>query len=235
MNLTSIIIIVFVIILYSIVRILTSKITVKMRYVFAGHPSSVDNQNIAIFELPKNNPKYKIGNETVNMTGLQQFVVKGKSMEYFGINDGSFIFVKEFKKDEDKDNEEFLKTLIGRFVVFNIDNDRTVVEYPLKNITIVEGGLKLRKVVGILKNKDTNIKDKINAFLEKNDADYQKFTEEEKKIRCDKYVKKYKFASSYYVNDNNIIMSVTYKGGIEKDYSFHSPTWLYGKVEYNTK
>ena len=42
--------------------------------------------------------------------------------------------------------------MIGRFVVFNIDNDRTLKEHPLKNI-IVSNGLKTRKVIGIVQTK----------------------------------------------------------------------------------
>ena len=38
-----------------------------------------------------------------------------------------------------------------------------------------------------------------------------------------------------YNEDEYLIMSITYKNGICKDYSFHSPKWLYGIVEYNTK
>ena len=125
--------------------------------------------------------------------------------------------------------------LIGRFIVFKIDNERTLHEYPLKNITIANDGLKLRKVVKLLYTKESDIESQIEKFLLDNDSEFAKKTEEERKKEYDRYIKKYQFASSYYNEDEYLIMSITYKNGICKDYSFHSPKWLYGIVEYNTK
>ena len=66
------------------------------------------------------------------------------------------------------------------------------------------------------------------------DLDFQNSTDEEQKAFLDKIVGKYLFASNYYTNDNKLIMSITYKSGKEKDYSFHSPQFLYGVVKYNS-
>ena len=43
---------------------------------------------------------------------------------------------------------------------------------------------------------------------------------------------KYSFASQYYKEDNNVIVSLTYKEGMVKDFSFHSPNFLFGIARY---
>lgn len=231
---TNIIIIVSVIIAYAGVRYVTRRMTVKRKVVFAGHPSSDDIPNIDISPLPQNDPKYRIGAESVDVSGLEQMVVKGKSLENFGIRDGSIVFVKPIESDR---NEElaFLEKLIGRFVVFRIDNARTLKEYPLKNITVVEDGVKLRKAVMILSREDAGTESIIKQFLLDNDKDFACKPEVEQTEEYDRYIKKFRFAASYYREDKYLVMSITYKNGVCKDYSFHSPKWLYGIVEYNTK
>lgn len=225
----NIIIITLAVCAYIGLRIIAKKMTIKRKIVYAGHPSSNDIPNIDISPLPQNDPKYTIGTEVVNMAGYEQMVVKGKSLEHFGIKDGAIVFVRKITTTED------LTKLIGRFIVFKIDNERTLHEYPLKNITIANDGLKLRKVVKLLYTKESDIESQIEKFLLDNDSEFAKKTEEERKKEYDRYIKKYQFASSYYNEDEYLIMSITYKNGICKDYSFHSPKWLYGIVEYNTK
>lgn len=214
---------------YICMRYITKKMKVKYKIVFAGHPSS-DISNIDISPLPQNAPKYKLGIEEVDVSNLEQLIVKGKSLEPFGIKDGATVFVKRL---EPNPNEEKLEKLIGRFIVFEIDNERTLKEHPLKNITIAEGGLKLRKVVKIISRTSPDAETVILDFLNHYDNDFQLQSNEEKRNEYDRYLRKYQFAKSYY-NDDFLIMSITYKNGKCKDYSFHSPKFLYGQVEYNT-
>ena len=105
----------------------------------------------------------------------------------------------------------------------------------MKNITVTEDGLKLRKVVKIINKRSSNAPKDILDFINQYDTDFQELGATDKNNESDRYLKKFDFAASYYNNDDFLIMSITYKNGENKDYSFHSPEWIYGIVEYNTK
>jgi len=45
---------------------------------------------------------------------------------------------------------------------------------------------------------------------------------------------KYSFASDFYKEDKELVVSVTYKNGEYKDYSFHSLDFLHGVVKYKS-
>lgn len=225
---------------YLTMRSIIKKSTIEVRVAYAGNPDSC-KPNTRKITLPKNNPIYRDGDIEVDVSNLTPLIIDGHSLEPLGIKDGSTIFVEENKdkdknKDENKDdiqNKE-LANLIGRFVVFNIDNDRTLKEHPLKNI-IVSNGLKTRKVIGIVQTKldEKQIKNQINEIMS-SDKEFQHLESDKKEAFIAKIAKKYKFASDYYSNDQNLIMSITYKYGKEKDLSFHSPSFLFGIVKYNS-
>ena len=46
--------------------------------------------------------------------------------------------------------------------------------------------------------------------------------------------KKYEFASKFYKDESMLILSLTFRGGRYKSYSFHSPRFLVGVVEYRS-
>ena len=219
---------------YLTMRSIIKKSTIEVRVAYAGNPDSCKT-NTRKIPLPKNNPIYRDGDIEVDVSNLTPLIIDGHSLEPLGIKDGSTIFVEE-NKNENKDdiqNKE-LANLIGRFVVFNIDNDRTLKEHPLKNI-IVSNGLKTRKVIGIVQTKldEKQIKNQINEIMS-SDKEFQHLESDKKEAFIAKIAKKYKFASDYYSNDQNLIMSITYKYGKEKDLSFHSPSFLFGIVKYNS-
>ena len=216
---------------YLTMRSIIKKSTIEVRVAYAGNPDSC-KPNTRKIPLPKNNPIYRDGDIEVDVSNLTPLIIDGHSLEPLGIKDGSTIFVEE-NKNENKDdiqNKE-LANLIGRFVVFNIDNDRTLKEHPLKNI-IVSNGLKTRKVIGIVQTKldEKQIKNQINEIMS-SDKEFQHLESDKKEALI---AKKYKSASEYYSNDQNLIMSITYKYGKEKDLSFHSPSFLFGIVKYNS-
>ena len=219
---------------YLTMRSIIKKSTIEVRVAYAGNPDSC-KPNTRKIPLPKNNPIYRDGDIEVDVSNLTPLIIDGHSLEPLGIKDGSTIFVEE-NKNENKDdiqNKE-LANLIGRFVVFNIDNDRTLKEHPLKNI-IVSNGLKTRKVIGVVQTKldEKQIKNQINEIMS-SDKEFQHLESDKKEAFIAKIAKKYKFASDYYSNDQNLIMSITYKYGKEKDLSFHSPSFLFGIVKYNS-
>jgi hypothetical protein len=215
---------------YLTMRSIIKKSTIEVRVAYAGNPDSC-KPNTRKIPLPKNNPIYRDGDIEVDVSNLTPLIIDGHSLEPLGIKDGSTIFVEENK--DDIQNKE-LANLIGRFVVFNIDNDRTLKEHPLKNI-IVSNGLKTRKVIGIVQTKldEKQIKNQINEIMS-SDKEFQHLESDKKEAFIAKIAKKYKFASDYYSNDQNLIMSITYKYGKEKDLSFHSPSFLFGIVKYNS-
>lgn len=129
---------------YFTMRSIIKKSTIEVRVAYAGNPDSC-KPNTRNIPLPKNNPIYRNGDIEVDVSNLIPLIIDGHSLEPLGIKDGSTIFVE--KKDDIQDKE--LENLIGRFVVFNIDNDRTLKEHPLKNI-VVNNGLKTRKAIGIV-------------------------------------------------------------------------------------
>lgn len=227
---TNLIILGIGIISYIIVRSLINKSTIKMPVVYAGNPSC-GKPNVREIPLPKNNPIYRDGDIEKDVSELTQLIVEGHSLEPLGIKDGSILFVERINYSTAYD----LNQLIGRFIVFNIDNERTLREHPLKNITVEEGGLKARKAVKIVRTKQQQeqFTTELSTFLEK-DHEYQKETKEKKDFFLQRIVIKYIFASDYYQTDDNLIMSITYKNGKDKDYSFHSPKFLYGIVKYNS-
>lgn len=215
---------------YLTLRSIIGKTTITVDVAYAGSPDC-GKPNTRNIPLPKNNPIYKDGDVEVDVSKLTPLIIEGLSLEPLGIKNQSTIFVQP---EPEQLPDESLEKLIGRFVVYKIDNERTLKEHPLKNIS-VNNGFKARKVVNIVNTKLDNIQIEqiIHDFLKK-DLDFQNSTDEEQKAFLDKIVGKYLFASNYYTNDNKLIMSITYKSGKEKDYSFHSPQFLYGVVKYNS-
>lgn len=218
---------------YLTMRSIIKKSTIEVRVAYAGNPDSC-KPNTRKIPLPKNNPIYRDGDIEVDVSNLTPLIIDGHSLEPLGIKDGSTIFVEKEDEKEDDIQKKKLANLIGRFVVFNIDNDRTLKEHPLKNI-IVSNGLKTRKVMGIVQTKldEKQIKNQINEIMS-SDKEFQHLESDKKEAFITKIAKKYKFASDYYSNDQNLIMSITYKYGKEKDLSFHSPKFLFGIVKYNS-
>lgn len=166
---------------YLTMRSIIKKSTIEVRVAYAGNPDSC-KPNTRKIPLPKNNPIYRDGDIEVDVSNLTPLIIDGHSLEPLGIKDGSTIFVEE-NKNENKDdiqNKE-LANLIGRFVVFNIDNDRTLKEHPLKNI-IVSNGLKTRKVIGIVQTKldEKQIKNQINEIMS-SDKEFQHLESDKKR------------------------------------------------------
>lgn len=213
---------------YLILRSLINTYEIEIPTVFAGSPNGKDTtvRKISTFV---NNPIYKDGDIEINVSNLTPLSVDGHSLEPLGIKDKSILFVdttiSEYRSD--------LNKLIGRFVIFEIDGIRTLSEYPL-SVGVVTEGLKARKVVKIIKsdlNKDAATAE-IQTFLMDNDSDGSQCDAD----LVDETVAKYTFASNFYKSSEdsikNLIMSVTYKNGKDKKYSFHSEKFLYGVVKY---
>lgn len=101
-------------------------------------------------------------------------------------------------------------------------------EHP--EITNPVDGYKARKAVTIFRRNlsEDDFKKKIANILS-SDTDIKDVES------CAEHLwKKYSFASDFYKNEKNLIISITYKKGECKDYSFHSLSFLHGVVKYKS-
>lgn len=228
---TGIIILIVLIIAFVVIHAITKDSVIKLPVLYAGSPN--DAVNVKDIPLPKNEPIYKDRGETVSLKGYTPYVISGHSLEPLGINNGSIAYVKVLERDDIKNGN--LNDLINRYIVLNIDYKRTQKEHPLKSLPVTSGK-KARKVVNIVPTKLS--KEEITKSLENLlscDKEYNSKDERDKQSYLSKLIDKYEFATKYYEQNNQLIISVTYKEGKEKDYSFHSPDWLYGIIEYTSK
>ncbi len=212
---------------YLVIRSIVNKATMEVPVVFAGTPMG-GYANSRVIPIPKNRPIYREGEQEIDVSSLKQFVVVGHSLEPLGIRDGDILYVSV----EDKEHPTDTKLLIGRFVVYNIDTERTRVEHPLKTIDVTTGW-KARKVLAVVKTKQEkeNIREEVKKFIAEGE---ENLIEADVETCVQRVLDKYSFASRYYNEDDELLMSVTYKDG-KKDLSFHSPRYLYGIVKYTSK
>ena len=213
--------------LWFLVNWISNSATVEIPTAYAGSPKPQVPYQIT-FELPKRRVDDYIGNEKVNLSKYQKIIVKGHSLEKLGIDDNSIVYCSNW---EFANKNCSLEQLPGRFIILNIDNERTTEEHPLDPNYFHSNGKKARKALKIVKLdlKDSEIEELSNSIL-KDIKD-----EDEKKRLLQEIKQKYGFASKYYFNkgDKNLIMSLTYRNnGKDLGFSFHSPRYVCGIVEY---
>lgn len=174
---------------------------------------------------------FREGGKKVSMDGLYPYLVDGNSLEPEGFRNGSTIYVD---KDVVASMEQLqLETFIGRFVVIAIDDERYRLEHPEKPIRI-EGGFKVRKVLGFF---DSNVQregfnELMNGLIEKfNGSPYHNCVDDRHRF-IESLYQKFDSARRYYRDEPKIMVFVTYKEGVYRDFSFHSPKYIVGVVRY---
>ena len=206
--------------IYFIIKIAIVKRTETIKRAFAG---VYDGKEVTIV-LPKDRNKtiYTEGEDVVDLFEHDKFLISGHSLEKVGLPDGAFVYTKPL------DNED-IYSLCGRFVVFAYDNERLSKEHP-EITNLVDDGYKARQVVTVLENNlaKERFMERMNKILSADDEIKDKGT----CIEC--LWKKYEFASNYYHNEKELVVSITYKQGERKDYSFHSLKFLHGVVKYKS-
>lgn len=153
--------------------------------------------------------------------------IYGDSLEKEGVKNGSLVFMSRIYRVYLIFNKTRIETLIkpGSLVVFWNDASRMRKEYPDREVV---NGFKIRKVVGYL---DVNTSESDLKEIVKKNMNGQSNEDFEEKI-----YKKFLFAKDYYNKDGRLIMSLTYRNkGQDKDFSFHSISFLRGIVKYCTK
>ena len=118
---------------------------------------------------------------------------------------------------------------MGKFEIFKYDVARQAQEHPGKNVT--DDSYKARKAVMSIDTglEEARFKDIIGDVINR-DSEI-----EDKEDTINTLWSKYKFASDFYQNnDTKLIVSMTYRDGVNKSYSFHSPRFLSGVVMYKS-
>ncbi len=206
--------------IYFAIKVVSSNRLEKVKRAFAG---AYDGKDIVI-SLPKDRNKtiYTEGENKVDLSDYDKFIISGNSLSRVGLPDGAFVYTKPFADNTD------IYSLCNRFVIFKYDNQRLSIEHP--EIVNLVDGFKARKVVTIFETNFTEdiFADKMGTIL----ASDNDISDKEGCIKS--LWKKYKFASEYYKNADNLIVSLTYKKGECKDYSFHSFAFLHGVVRYKS-
>lgn len=213
-------------VVYVALRCLSARRTMRVPVAFAGSPDgSVVTKQLA---MPKNKPIFMEGDTAVDVSKLRCYAVEGASLAPMGLMDGSLLYVEE--EPVLKDNTD----LIGHFIILRIDDDRTRKEHPEKPLT-VEKGFKVRKVVALFSGKmgEEALEEKVRELIER-DSELAYKLKDEEHSPLKRILNKYKFAVSYYGENQELIVSITYKRGSDKDYSFHSTQFLQGIVRYKS-
>lgn len=196
---------------------------IKVQTAFAGVPTP-KVPSVVSCELPKRKVKTYMGDEAVNLSSFERILIKGHSLEKLGILDNSMAYVSIW------DDKNSIESLAGRFIILNIDNERTTCEHPLEPNYFHSDGKKARKVLRIVSTGMDS------AAVSKLCENILKDLEESEQKRLETEIRtKYEFASKYYGDkgDKKLIMSLTYRrDGKNLGFSFHSPKYLYGVIEY---
>lgn len=205
--------------IYFVIKIATAKRTETINIAFAGAYDG--NDVVAVIPKDRNRTIYTEGENVVDLSEYDRFLISGHSLESVGLPDGVFVYTRPLGNED-------VHSICNRFVIFKYDNERLSKEHP--EITNPVDGYKARKAVTIMENglARESFEERMTGILS-SDKDIKDVDE------CLKHLwMKYEFASSYYAAEQNLIVSITYKKGRCKDYSFHSSKFLYGVVKYKS-
>lgn len=216
---SMIIIAIVAIAVFFLIRILTMKMTVRVCVAYAG--SAKGKPAMVTVPSSRNKTIYTVGEDIVNMSAYNQFLIRGNSLAPKGLQSDTYVYTSDITSND-------FSRLKDRFVIFEYDIDRQKAEHP--EVSIVSGTHKIRLMVDTIRtglNKE-EFMDVISVIL-KNDKEIDNVNEFSNHLWD-----KYKFASDFYNDVDTLILSLTYKNGNIKSYSFHSPKFLRGVVEYRS-
>lgn len=205
------------IVAFFIIRLFTMKNREKVSVAYAGSANGLPA--VEEVEIERNKPIYTENGEIVNLSKYRKFLIKGNSLERVGLKSGDYVFTRECQPEE----------VVNKFVVFKYDLKRQAEQYPDRKIE--SDSHKARKAIKIIATNlsESEFYNAIKMLID-NDSEIK-----EKDSFKSAIWEKYRFASEFYSEQKILIMSLTYKDGCDKMYSFHSPDFLVGVVEYRTK
>ena len=210
-----------IVVVYFVIRIAAVKRTEKVPVAFAG---SYDRTDIVKnLHRERNKTIYTEGENVVDLSDHEKFIISGHSLEKVGVPDGAFVYTKPLNLEK-----EDVYSICNRIVIFKYDNKRLAVEHP--EITNLVDGYKARKVKSVFENhlSESDFKMQMRHLLSL-DTDIRNVDD------ClSRLWDKYSFASRFYTDDEELVVPITYKNGEDKDYSFHSFRFLHGVVKYKS-
>lgn len=223
----TLILVVGAFVIYIVIKWLSQKATITVPTAFAGSPKKdiPVEETLPISYYPV---QTYIEGKRIRVFKFVKFIIRGRSLEKLGIKDRSLAYVSLWNHKYYNSLEK-LKSLIGKIIIFSIDNERTAIEHPL-DAYFNPAGYKARKAILIVE-RDLSKEDLLNkmSFLNYQNEDFPKDMEAFK----DRIVEKYKFATDFYKEEKYFIMSITYRNeGTKLGISFHSPKFLYGIVQH---
>lgn len=217
--LTFIYMLVFILLLSALALVIvTTNLPSYMRNIYAGKPVDCRVREV------KPNARYMQDGVTMNLSKYSLGRIRGFSLDKEGIKDGSIVFYNRFVWFDRMFRKDALglKVKQGSFLIFKNDSKRVRKEYPDRSII---SGWKIRKVVGYIQS------DIPYADLEKIVRDNCREGEYNEELMS-RISNKFIFAKEYYKKDDKLIMSLTYHNEEQKDFSFHSLSFLRGEVKY---
>lgn len=215
-------------VVYLLIKWLSQKATITVPTAYAGSPK----KDIPLEEtLPVSYyPIHTfIDGKRISVFKYIKFIIRGRSLEKFGVKDKSLVYVSKWNK-KDSMSIENLKALIGKIIILSIDNERTAIEHPLDPNFFNSAGFKARKAILIV-DRNLSRDELLNklTFLDNPNEDFPSDMEEFK----NRIVEKYIFATNFYTEESNFILSITYRNdGTRLGLSFHSPKFIYGTVQH---
>lgn len=214
--------------IYLVIKWLSQKATVTVPTAFAGSPKRdiPTEETLPISYYPVHT--YMDG-KRISVFKYVKIIIRGRSLEKFGIKDKSLVYVSKWNK-KDSSLIEKLKSLIGKIVILSIDNERTAIEHPLDPNFFNSAGFKARKAILIV-DRDLS-RDKLLEKLTFLNNPNDDFPDDMEALK-NRIVEKYMFVNGFYTNESNFIMSITYRNdGTKLGFSFHSPKFIYGIVQH---
>lgn len=190
--------------------------TVPVKIAYAG--SADDSPTVKKVAAPRNNTIFTSNGERVNLSGYDCFLISGNSLERQGLTSGTFVYTTK--------PTDVISEVRGKFVIFRYDVARQAVEHP--DMVVCADSFKARKgVTTIATGLDRKHFEEAMSPIIQNDSEIA-----DKTAALNSLWEKYSFASDFYKDKERLIVSLTYRQGRDKTYSFHSPKFLVGIVRY---
>ena len=160
------------------------------------------------------NKSFKYEGKNVDIKDYEVFIVNGDSMQKCGIRTGNGVLVSRIF-----DRNQLHR---GEIIVYEINPERYRADHPGNENAPC--GFKIRQYL-------------CHACLtESNEDIYNEAAEADPALKENanrsKLLAKLEKAREYYEANANVIISITYRNGTEKDYSIHAASELYGVVKY---
>ena len=105
-----------IVVVYFVIRIATVKRTEKIPVAFAGTYDGTDI--VKNLHKERNKTIYTEGENVVDLSDYEKFIISGHSLEKVGVPDGAFVYTKPLNHEK-----EDVYSICNRIVIFKYDNN----------------------------------------------------------------------------------------------------------------